>query len=114
MRKRARCASIRTSFATLLLATFVYLRLAEVTDDVVKMLVEIIQRLDRRSDRRLYRELLKDLQRVEGKIQIHFRVAEVVITKPEGTIREVLFPVVEEETFHQLALESRGPPGLFR
>ena len=73
------------------------MRLAEVIDDVVKMLVEIIQRLDRRSDQQVYRELLRDLQRVEGKIQILFRVAEVVITKPEGTIREVLFPVVEEE-----------------
>ena len=91
-----------------LLATFVHLRLAEVTDDVVKMLVEIIQRLDRRSDQQLYRELLRDLQGVEGEIQILFRVAEVVITKPEGTIREVLFPVVEEETFHQLVLESRN------
>ncbi len=82
-----------------LIATFVHVRLAEVTDDAVKMLVEIIQRLDRRSDQQVYRELLRDLQRVEGKIQILFRVAEVVITKPEGTIREVLFPVVKEETF---------------
>jgi len=77
-----------------LLATFVHVRLAEVTDDIIKMLVEIIQRLDRRSDQQLYRELLRDLQRVEGKIQILFRVAEVVTTKPEGTIREVLFPMV--------------------
>src|SRR6476660_10258900 len=78
------------------------------------MLVEIIQRLDRRSDQQVYRELLRDLQRVEGKIQILFRVAEVVITKPEGTIREVLFPVVKEETFHQLALESRNTGPQFR
>jgi hypothetical protein len=76
-----------------LIATFVHVRLAEVIDDVVKMLVEIIQRLDRRSDQQVYRELLRDLQRVEGKIQILFRVAEVVITKPEGTIREVLVPI---------------------
>ena len=51
-----------------LIATFVHVRLAEVTDDAVKMLVEIIQRLDRRSDQQVYRELLRDLQRVEGKI----------------------------------------------
>jgi hypothetical protein len=38
-----------------LLATFVHVRLAEVTDNVVKMLVEIIQRLDRRSDQQVYR-----------------------------------------------------------
>jgi TnpA family transposase len=97
-----------------LIATFVHVRLAEVIDDVVKMLVEIIQRLDRRSDQQVYRELLRDLQRVEGKIQILFRVAEVVITKPEGTIREVLFPVVKEETFHQLAVESRNTGPQFR
>jgi hypothetical protein len=84
-----------------LLASFAHVRLAEVTDDVVKMLVETIQRLDRRSDQQLYRELLRDFQRVEGKIQILFRVAEVVTSKPDGMIREVLFPVVKEETFHQ-------------
>ena len=38
-----------------LIATFVHVRLAEVIDDVVKMLVEIIQRLDRRSDQQVYR-----------------------------------------------------------
>jgi hypothetical protein len=37
-----------------------------------------------------------------------------VITKPEGTIREVLFPVVKEETFHQLAVESRNSGPQFR
>lgn len=97
-----------------LLATFVHVRLAEVTDDVIKMLVEIIQHLDRRSDQQLYRELLRDLERVEGKIQILFRVAEVVTTKPEGTIREVLFPIVKEETFRQLVLESRNTGPQFR
>jgi hypothetical protein len=86
----------------------------KVTDDVIKMLVEIIQRLDRRSDQQLYRELLRDLQRVEGKIQILFRVAEVVTTKPEGTIREVLFPIVKEETFRQLVVESRNTGPQFR
>src|SRR6266436_5787062 len=97
-----------------LIATFVHVRLAEVTDDAVKMLVEIIQRLDRRSDQQVFKHPLRDLQRVEGKIQILFRVAEVVITKPEGTIREVLFPVVKEETFHQLAVESRNTGSQFR
>jgi Tn3 transposase DDE domain/Domain of unknown function (DUF4158) len=97
-----------------LLAIFVYVRLAEVTDDVVRMLVEIIQRLDRRSDHQLYRELLQDLKRVEGKIQILYRVAEVVTTTPDGRIREVLFPVVKEETFHQLTVEYRTTGPQFR
>jgi hypothetical protein len=50
------------------------------------MLVEIIQRLDRRSDQQVYRELLRDLQRVEGKIQILFRVAEVVFRNPNDDL----------------------------
>jgi hypothetical protein len=57
---------------------------------------------------------MREHPRVEGKIQILFRVAEVVITRPEGTIREVLFPVVKEETFHQLAVESRNTGPQFR
>ena len=42
--------------------------------------------------------------RVTGKIQLLFRVAEAVVEEPEGTIRDVLFPRVKEETFRDLAV----------
>jgi hypothetical protein len=42
-----------------------------------------------------------------------FRLAEAAIAQPEGTIRDVLFPVVSERVLRALVEESTGsaPPG---
>lgn len=94
-----------------LMGCFLHLRAMEVTDDATRMAVELIHRLDRRSEKQIHRELLDDLERVEGKMQILSRVAEVVVEKPDGIVREVIFPQVKEETFQKLVVEFRtsGP-----
>lgn len=94
-----------------LLACFIHLRASAVTDDVVRMMREMIHRIDAQTEKQLDRELLQDIKRVEGKMQILFRVAEAVVTNPEGTVREVRFPRVKEETFQNLVAEfkSSGP-----
>jgi len=91
-----------------LLACFAYSRMMEIIDDIVRMFLEMIHRIDVRAERQLDRELLKDIKRVEGKAQILFRVAEAVVENPDGTIREVLFPRVKEETFYDLVAEFKA------
>jgi len=47
----------------------------------------------------------------EASSEILYRVAEVIMSNPDGTIRDVIFPVVNEETFENLVAEkkSSGP-----
>jgi hypothetical protein len=100
-----------------LMGCFLYVRSTEVTDDIARMAVELIQRLDKRSETQIFRELLADVARVEGKMQILSRVAEAVVEQPDGIVREVVFPAVKEETFRDLIAEFRtsGPhPRLLR
>jgi hypothetical protein len=94
-----------------LMGCFLYVRSTEVTDDIARMAVELIQRLDKRSETQIFRELLADVARVEGKMQILSRVAEAVVEQPDGIVREVIFPTVKEETFRDLVAEFRtsGP-----
>ena len=80
----------------------------EVTDDVVRMLLEIIRRMDTQTEKHLQKELLRDIKRVAGKVQLLYRIAEAVVEEPDGTIRTVLFPQVKEETFRDLAAEAEG------
>ena len=80
----------------------------EVTDDVTRMAIELIQRLDTRSEKQIHREWLADLERVEGKMQILSHVAEAVVEHPDGIVREVIFPRVKEETFRDLVAEFRA------
>lgn len=107
---RAHPAPIRST----LLACFVHLRTMEVTDHVVRMLLEIIRRIDTQTDKHLQKELLHDIKRVAGKVQLLFRVAEAVIEEPEGTIRDVLFPRIKEETFRDLAAEAKASGAQYR
>jgi hypothetical protein len=80
-------------------------RALEVTDDVTRMTIDLIQRLGTRSEKQLHREWLADLERVAGKMQILADVAEAVIESPDGIVREVIFPRVREETFRHLVVE---------
>jgi hypothetical protein len=87
---------------------FLYVRAMEVTDDVTRMAIDLIHRLQKRSEKQIQREWLADLERVEGKMQILSRVAEAVVEKPDGIVREVIFPKVNEETFQNLLAEFRA------
>ncbi len=91
-----------------LMACFLYVRATEVTDDVTRMAIDLIHRMDTRSEKQIHREFLADLKRVDGKMQILSRVVEAVVEKPDGIVREVIFPQVKEETFHNLLTEFRA------
>jgi Domain of unknown function (DUF4158) len=97
-----------------LMACFIHVRTMEVTDDVVRMLLEIIRRIETQTEKHLQRELLRDITRVTGKVQILFRVAEAVVEAPDGTIREVLFPRVTEATFRELVAEAKASGPQYR
>jgi hypothetical protein len=47
---------------------FIYIRTMEVTDDVVRMLLEIIRRVETQTEKHLHKELLRDIKRVAGKV----------------------------------------------
>ena len=101
---RAHPAPIRYA----LMACFLQVRTMEVTDDVVRMLLELIRRMETQTEKHLQKTLLRDIKRVTGKIQLLYRVAEAVMEEPDGTIRTVLFPQVKEETFRELAAEAKA------
>ena len=104
-----------------LMACFIHLRMMEVIDSIVTLFVAIIHRIDVRAEEKRDKELLaeglrshgtaNEVKRVDGKTQLLFRVAEAVVDNPDGTIRDVIFPKVKEETFKALVAEKEvsGP-----
>jgi len=94
-----------------LMACFISIRTVEVIDNIVQMFIDMIHRIDVRAEKQRDDELIKDLIRVDGKNQVLFRLAEVIMNNPDGTIRDVIFPVVKPETFHNLIAEKEvnGP-----
>lgn len=93
------------------LAAFVYLRARSLTDDLVDLLIETIHRIGARAERKVERELLDDLKRITGKQSLLFELADATLAQPDGVVRDVVFPVVGEQTLRDLVKEwkATGP-----
>ena len=76
------------------LAAFAHLRGRTLIDDLVDLLIETIHRIGARAERKVDRELLDNIKRVTGKQNLLFEVADATLEKPDGIVREVVFPVV--------------------
>jgi TnpA family transposase len=96
-----------------LLSSFVYMRTGEVIDDIIKMFMDMIHKMDVDSEQELDKRLLSDMKKVEGKVQMLFRIAHVVVQNPDGKVRDVLFREVKEETFRELVAEYEATGARF-
>jgi hypothetical protein len=58
--------------------------------------------------------MLNDLRRVSGKPNLLFEIAGASIDKPDGTVREVVFPVVGEQILRDLVKEGKATGPAYR
>jgi TnpA family transposase len=96
------------------LAAFVHLRVRTLTDDLVDLLIETIHKIGARAERKVERELLEDLKRVSGKQNLLFELADAALAQPDGVVREVVFPVVSEQTLQDLVKEWKATGPTYR
>ena len=96
------------------LAVFVHLRGRTLTDDLIDLLIETIHHIGARAEHRVERELLEDLKRVSGKQNLLFEVAGAALEKPDGIVRDVVFPVVGEQTLRDLVSEAKASGPIYR
>src|SRR4051794_32830685 len=91
-----------------LLAFWCAPREAEVVDGLVELLIQVTHRITVKAERRVVDELVEEAREVRGKAGILFRVVEAASGSPEGVVREVIFPVIGEQTFDALVREARA------
>ncbi len=96
------------------LAAYVHLRGRAVTDTLVDLLIETVHHIGARAENKVEQELLDDLKRVGGKQDLLFNLANAAVEKPDGTVREVVFPVVGEQTLRDLVRESKATGPTYR
>jgi TnpA family transposase len=97
-----------------LLAAFCWQRRREIADGLVDLLIQVVHRIGVRAKQRVTAELVGEIQRVEDKTALLFRIAEAALANPDRTVREVLFPLAGEETFSALVQESKACGPTFR
>ncbi len=94
-----------------LLASFFWCRGREITDNLVELIIQIVHRIGARAERKVEKEFLRDFRKVSGKTNVLFRMAEKAVEQPDGIVRDVLFPVVGEDTLKDIVKEMKhtGP-----
>ena len=94
-----------------LLTIFCWQRRKEIIDGLVDLLIQIVHKISVRAEKKVIEELVGELEKVDGKTTLLFRLAEAALEQPEGAVKEVLFPVVGEETLLALVKEYhyKGP-----
>ncbi len=92
------------------LAAYAHLRGRALTDDLVELLVETVHAIGARAERRVEQQAIGELRRVTGKTSLLFEIAGTAITRPDGTVREVVFPVASEQTLRDLVREWQSGP----
>jgi hypothetical protein len=90
------------------LSAYCWRRRQEIVDTLVDLLMDVIHHMSTKAERRVEQAFIKDIKKVSGKTNLLFRLAEAVVDKPDGTIREVVFPVVSEQTLRDLVKEYKA------
>lgn len=97
-----------------LVSAFCWLRTQEVTDNLVDLLMSIVHRIGTKAERRVDAQLMKDFKQVGGKHNLLYRMANASLETPEGTVKEVIYPVVSEQTLKDLVKEFKANGTAYR
>ncbi len=94
-----------------LLAAFCLLRRQEILDTLADLLLDVVQHLGVKAERKVERELMRDFKHISGKNTMLYQLAEAAVAHPDEPVREVLYPVVGEQTLRELvrAYRASGP-----
>ena len=91
-----------------LVAAFCWLRLREVTDNLVDLSIAIIHGMGRRAGKKVDTQLIKDFKKVAGKHNLLYQMANASLENPDGAVKEVIYPVVSEKTLLNLVKEFKS------
>ncbi len=97
-----------------LLAAFCHVRGREIADSLTELLITTVHRIGAKAERRVEGELVADLKRVAGKPALLFKLAAASLAKPDGTVRDVVFPAVDERTLRDLVAEGENTGPAYR
>lgn len=91
-----------------MLAMFCYVRGQEITDSLVDLLIKVIHKIGRSAETKIDKKLISEIKKVLGKSNILIKLAKTTISNPEGVIKEVVYPVIPEETLKSIIKEEES------
>lgn len=97
-----------------LLSALCMLRMQEITDGLVDLLIQLVHKIDVRAEKRVEAEYLNEFKRVSNKEGILYQIAEAALDHPDDPVREVVFPVASEKLLRDVIKEYKAKSPAFR
>jgi hypothetical protein len=72
---------------------------------MIELLINIIHKIGAKAEKRVVSEILQDIKKVHNKHSLLYLLADAALAKPEGTIEDVIFPVVGRQTLKDIVKE---------
>ncbi len=91
-----------------LLAALCWQRQHEITDNLAELLIHIAHRVGVRAEEKVDSELMKYTKKVMGKVRLPYKLAKAAKEQPEGTVKDVIYPVIEEKILDDLIREAEA------
>jgi hypothetical protein len=91
-----------------LLAAFCWQRRREIIDVLVDLLIDLIHRLNIRAEHKVDQAVIREIKHVRNKNRLLYEIAEASIDNPEGTVKDVIYPVADEQTLRELIDELKA------
>ncbi|MCK2220440.1 hypothetical protein MF672_042545 [Actinomadura sp. ATCC 31491] len=91
-------------------------RTTEITDALVDLLIGLVSKINTRAERKVERAIAAEAKKVHRKTEKLFSIAEASLRRPEGTVRQVVFPAVPggEATLQALVAEAKADAKTFK
>lgn len=91
-----------------LLAAFCWQRRREIIDMLVDLLIDLIHRLNIRAEHKVEKAVIREIKRVRNKNRLLYDIAEASIDNPDGTVKDVIYPVAGEQTLREIIAELKA------
>lgn len=93
---------------SLLLAALCWQRQREMTDTLVDLLIHIAHRVSIRAEEKVNNELQRYAKQVIGKAKLLYKLAKAAKGQPDGVVRAVIYPAVDEQTLEEIIQEAEA------
>ncbi len=89
---------------------FCHIRAELLADSLGDLFVKLVRKIEKSSENYVNKTVVKEIKRVEGKLDILFKLVETSLDNPDGVIKDTIYPVVDIETLQRLKedLSHRG------
>ena len=97
-----------------LLAAFCWVRSQEIIDNIVELFLHLVHRLESRSKKRATQEVVAKAQKTNNHDTLLYQIALASLSEPDGLVREVIYPVANEEQLERVLDQLDEAGGTFQ